>query len=223
MRYITDEITFVNRKNLDMNITQLNLETIPAPEPKTISGLKYIPDYIKIDEQNQLLDIIDQQEWAIESFESKRRLQQHGFRYEYENGILVASTYLGRLPDWASSIATRLYEDSLTAKVLDQATVNEYYPGQGLRGHVDCTTCFGNIIVTVSLGGYCVMDFTHSQTQEKTQFLLEPGSLLILQGESRYVWYHSVTAREVDTYQGREFVRTRRVSLTLREALFPHK
>lgn len=206
-----------------MTTVKLDLETIQEPETKAIPGLKYIPDYINADEQNQLLNTIDQQEWSIESFESKRRLQQHGFRYEYENGILVVSTYLGPLPDWASSIATRLYEDGLTTKVLDQATVNEYYPGQSLRGHIDCTTCFGNMIVTLSLGSYCVMDFTHSQTQEKTQILLEPGSLLALQGEARYVWIHSISSRNVDTYKGREFVRTRRVSLTLREALFPHK
>ncbi len=204
-------------------MTQLELEIIQESETPTIPGLKYVPHYIKLEEQNQLLNSIDQQVWSLESVESKRRIQQHGYRYDYKDGSLVASRYLGPLPEWADGIAKRLYGDGLTKTVLDQITVNEYEPGQGLPSHVDCLTCFGNIIITLSLGSSYVMEFTHSQTKEKTEILLSPGSLLILQKESRYLWQHSVTPRMKDMYKGREFVRTRRVAMTFREAIFPHK
>lgn len=206
-----------------MSRTKLDFEIILESEEIEIPGLKYIPHYISVDEQNQLIDVIDQQVWAIESIESKRRLQQHGYRYDYKNGFLAASTYIGDLPDWASRLTSRLSDDGLTATVLDQATVNEYYPGQGLTSHVDCVSCFGDTIITLSLGGSCVMEFTHSQTQEKREILLLPGSLLVLQREARYLWQHSVAALNRDKYKGREFVRSRRVSITLREAAFPHK
>lgn len=206
-----------------MNMTQLDLEIILEPETRAISGLQYVPNYINGVEQNELLNSIDQQVWSIESVEFTRRLQQHGYRYDYENGFLVSSSYLGPLPEWAASIAKRLYSDGLIATIPDQSTVNEYEPGQGLTSHVDCTTCFGDTIITLSLGSSYVMEFTHSQTKEKSEILLSPGSLLILQGEARYVWQHSVAARKIDKYKGKEIVRSRRVSLTFREALFPHK
>jgi alkylated DNA repair dioxygenase AlkB len=206
-----------------MNMTQLDLEIILEPETRAISGLQYVPNYINAAEQNELLNSIDQQVWSIESIEFTRRLQQHGYRYDYENGFLVSSSYLGPLPDWVASIAKRLYGDGLITTIPDQITVNEYEPGQGLTSHVDCTTCFGDTIITLSLGSSYVMEFTHSQTKEKSEILLLPGSLLVLQGEARYVWQHSVAARKTDKYKDKEIVRSRRVSITFREALFPHK
>jgi alkylated DNA repair dioxygenase AlkB len=142
---------------------------------------------------------------------------------DYRNGILVASTYIGSLPDWADNIAKRLHSDRLIASVPDQVTVNEYLPGQGVSSHVDCTACFGDTIITLSLGSSCVMDFTHPQTQQKASVLLLPGSVLASQKAARYLWKHGIAAREVDTYKGKEFVRTRRISVTFREAAFPYK
>lgn len=204
-------------------MTKLDVRNLSNSDVIAIPGLTYIPNYVNVDEQNQLLNVIDQQVWSLESIESKRRIQQHGYRYDYKNDILVSVSCLGSLPDWAQNIAKRLYSDRVTKTPLDQLTVNEYEPGQGLRSHVDCVTCFGNTIITLSLGSSYVMEFTHYHTKEKREILLLAGSLLVLQGEARYVWQHSVIPRYKDIYQGREFVRTRRVSLTFREALFPYK
>lgn len=210
-------------KDCQLDMTEFDFDIFQESETLTIPGLTYIPHYIDVLDQHQLLQEIDEQEWSIESLESTRRIQQHGYRYEYQNGILVACNYLGALPDWAMRIAKRLYGDGLTEIVLDQATVNEYEPGQGLRNHIDCITCFGDTLSTISLGSPYVMEFTHAQTQEKRELLLLPGSLLALKREARYVWQHGVMPRERDSYHGREFIRSRRVALTFREAAFPHK
>jgi alkylated DNA repair dioxygenase AlkB len=204
-------------------MTPLNLDISFLPTTLDISGLTYIINYVTADEQKQLLKLIDQQTWALESVESKRRIQQHGYRYDYHNGILVAATYLGPLPAWAANIAKRIYSDRLISKLPDQLTVNEYKPGQGLTSHVDCVTCFGSMIATLSLGSSYVMEFTHIFTGEKRELLLLPGSLLVLKEEARYDWRHSVTPRDKDVYFGQEFVRSRRVAVTFREALFPYK
>lgn len=206
-----------------MNKTDLDCPVISESATLAIPGLKYIPRYITADEQNKLLDSIDQQSWGIDSVELQRRLQQHGYKYIYKDGFLVASLYLGPLPNWANFIAQRLTQEGITTTVPDQMTVNEYDPGQGLTGHIDCPVCFGDTIITLNLGSYCVMDFIHACTQEKRQLLLSPRSLLVLQEEARYGWEHSVAACKVDWYQGQEFMRTRRVAMTFREALFPHK
>lgn len=157
-----------------LDMTELDFDISQESETLTIPGLTYVPNYVDRLEQNQLLKEIDEQDWSIESVESTRRIQQHGYKYEYQNGILVACNYLGYLPDWAMRIAKRLYGDRLTEIVLDQATVNEYEPGQGLRSHIDCVTCFGDTLITLSLGSPYVMEFTHAQTQEQRELLLLP-------------------------------------------------
>lgn len=202
------------------NETEFTSKTSIDSEIKKVSGLTYIPDYIKLDEQNLLSETIDVQKWSIKS---QRRIQEYGYKYDYKNGAFASSTYLGALPDWTQTIATRLYNDGLMGNMPEQVIVNEYQPGQGIISHIDCIPCFGNTIITLSLGSDCVMNFTHSQTKEKAKILLKPGSLLIFQGEARYVWEHGIAECNRDNYKGKEFVRTRRVSLTFREILFPYK
>ena len=205
---------------LSPNETEFNLEKNFESDVKEIPGLAYITDYINLDEQNALIGLIDQQEWSTKL---KRRVQHYGYRYDYKNGSLASSQYLGALPDWAQSIASRLYDDRLTPKVFDQVIVNEYEPGQGITSHLDCIPCFGNTIISLSLGSFCVMDFTHCHTKEKASLLLSPGSLVVMQGAARYDWEHGIAARNKDKYKDREIVRSRRVSMTFREVLFPYK
>lgn len=202
---------------------ELDLGILPEPQVLNIPGLTYIPNYINEQEQNQLLNFVDQQPWAIDSEELTRRIQQHGYKLIYQKGVLVASCYLGALPDWLGEMARRFVADGLTPTVPEQVTINEYLPGQGIRSHIDCDTCFGNTVITLSVGSSCVMQFTHVHTKEKAEILLLPGSLLILKGAARYHWLHGVAPRQADIYKGKEFVRARRVSLAFREVLFPHK
>ncbi len=200
--------------------TELGLEANLESDAIQIPGLTYLPHYITVDEQNKLINIIDQQEWSTKL---RRRVQHYGYRYDYKNGSLASSSYLGDLPNWAGGIAKRLSDDGLTTKVPDQVIINEYEPGQGITSHVDCVPCFGKTIISLSLGSSCVMDFTHSQIKQKASILLLPRSLVVMQGAARYEWQHSIAARKKDKYKGRELVRTRRVSMTFREVLFPYK
>jgi alkylated DNA repair dioxygenase AlkB len=198
----------------------LGLEANLESDAIQIPGLTYLPHYITVDEQNKLINIIDQQEWSTKL---RRRVQHYGYRYDYKNGSLASSSYLGDLPNWAGGIAKRLSDDGLTTKVPDQVIINEYEPGQGITSHIDCVPCFGKTIISLSLGSSCVMDFTHSQIKQKASILLLPRSLVVMQGAARYEWQHSIAARKKDKYKGRELVRTRRVSMTFREVLFPYK
>lgn len=199
---------------------KLALETSLNSEIAKVSGLTYIPDFLNENEQASLLEIIDQQQWSIKE---QRKIQEYGYKYDYKNGSFVSSAYLGNLPEWTQNIANQLSEIGLVANVPDQVIVNEYQPGQGIVSHIDCIPCFSNTIIILSLGSACVMNLTHSQTHEEVKILLQPGSLLVAQGEARYVWSHGILACKQDSYKGQELVRNRRVSLTFREVLFPYK
>ena len=182
----------------------------------TISGLRYLPDYVSVDEETALLATIDQQPWLTDL---KRRVQHYGYRYDYLSKRVDASLRLGNLPAWADALAARMFADGLTPERLDQAIINEYQPGQGIASHIDCEPCFGNTILSLTLGSTCVMTFTHVKTQRQVPMLLERGSLVVMQGEARHEWKHGIAARKSDEFNGRIYQRGRRVSITLRTVI----
>lgn len=199
---------------LSADATELDLQSLLDLAAK-IPGLTYIPDYISASSSEQLLFTIDRQIWSTAL---KRKVQHYGYKYDYKKRSL-SSMHLGALPNWALDMAQRLTLEGLTEKLPSQVIVNEYQPGQGIASHIDCVPCFGDTIISLSLGGTCVMEFTHGKTKEKIPVLLLPRSIIILQGAARYEWQHGIPARKTDKYQARVFVRTRRVSLTFRTVL----
>ncbi|WP_448265169.1 alpha-ketoglutarate-dependent dioxygenase AlkB [Nostoc sp. DSM 114159] len=184
---------------------------------RRIIGLKYIINYITEDEHDELLEMIDRQTW-METL--KRRVQHYGYRYDYKKHSLDSSMYLGNLPSWILRIARRLHEDRFFKKVPEQIIINEYMPGQGIADHVDCPPCFDKTIISLSLGSTCVMNFTNVKTLEKIPILLSPRSLIVLQEDARYEWKHGIAPRKTDKYEGKEFIRKRRVSITFRNIMF---
>lgn len=181
-----------------------------------ISGLTVAHDYLSDDEQASLIGIIDQQLWLTDL---KRRVQHYGYRYDYKARKVDANAYLGALPEWAARLALRLNQDGYIAEVPDQLIVNEYEPGQGIASHVDCIPCFGDTILSISLGSECVMVFTEIASKREVPVLMTRGSLIVMRGESRYAWKHGIAARKTDRYESHEIVRGRRVSMTYRKII----
>ncbi len=181
-----------------------------------IPGLKYIPNFISSDEEKQLLLRINSNEWLTDL---KRRVQHYGWKYDYKSRNIDYRMYLGQLPEWASMIATRLFERSLTSELADQVIVNEYIPGQGIANHVDCEPCFGDSIVSLSLGSSCIMNLINLSTKEKIELVLEPGSAIVIQDESRYKWSHGIPARLADTINSQYTKRQLRLSMTFRKVI----
>jgi len=95
-----------------------------------IEGLQFIPEYIKMNEENQLLMAIDKEPWL---FDLKRRVQHYGYKYDYKARRIDISMKIGKLPDWGQEIAIRLCEDGYFDKIPDQLIINEYKIG---RAHV---------------------------------------------------------------------------------------
>jgi alkylated DNA repair dioxygenase AlkB len=178
-----------------------------------ISGLRYLPNYITRQEHDQLLAIIDQQPW-LDTL--KRRVQHYGYRYDYKSRSVDASMFLGALPMWIAPLTGRLQREGLVTQAPDQLIVNEYEPGQGISAHVDSIAAFGDTVLSLTLGSACVMLFSKLKYEEAVPLLIEPCSLVIMQGEARYQWKHSIPPRKRDSYLGQTIERARRVSLTFR-------
>jgi alkylated DNA repair dioxygenase AlkB len=181
-----------------------------------VSGLSYIPDFIDSAAESDLLRTIDVQSWITEL---KRRVQHYGWRYDYKARSVTNDLRIGALPEWLQAFAVRLQQAGYFPEIPDQVIINEYHSGQGISAHIDCVPCFADTIASLSLSSPCVMDFIHSKTGDKSSLLLEPRSLLVLTGDSRYVWQHAIAARENDRFQGQIISRTRRISLTFRKVI----
>jgi alkylated DNA repair dioxygenase AlkB len=191
-------------------------QIITLPDVPSIVGLQYIRDFIDQKKHDDLLCQIDSAPWLTEL---KRRVQHYGYKYDYKSRSVNHSMHIGPLPQWAEELAHLLFERRLTPERPDQVIVNEYRRGQGIANHVDCVPCFADTIISLSLGSACVMKFTNKETHHVFPLLLEPRSLVILQGEARFDWMHGIPARKTDQYQNMTIQRGRRVSLTFRKVI----
>jgi len=61
---------------------------------------------------------------------------------------------------------------SPAAAVIDQVTVNAYAAGQGIAGHIDTHESFEEGVVSLSLGGDVVMEFTYAASEPRTDAAL---------------------------------------------------
>ena len=181
-----------------------------------INGLTFIENYLSSEQEKKLIKEIDSQPWLSDL---RRRVQHYGFKYDYRSRRIDVTMRIGKLPNWATKIAVKLHDEGYFREVPDQLIVNEYQVGQGITPHIDCQPCFEDTIVSISLNSTAVMNFSRPTTKEKIPVFLPRRSAVILKGESRYEWKHSIPARKTDKYQNKIYQRERRVSLTFRKVI----
>uniref|UniRef100_A0A7S1IZX1 Fe2OG dioxygenase domain-containing protein n=1 Tax=Eutreptiella gymnastica TaxID=73025 RepID=A0A7S1IZX1_9EUGL len=184
------------------------------------SGLTYIPEFIKMDDERRLLDWLNDRNWAGDL---ERRTQQFGYKFEYHHGQALTRIRPPdpdcRLPAIFDCFIPNLLDAGYPHQP-DQVIVNEYVMNQGIQPHIDRKDHFDHGVASLSMGGYATMVFhppKHLSHLMPMGLLLEPRSLLILTGDARLDWYHSIPKVKVEvTANGKRFPRTKRVSITLR-------
>lgn len=177
---------------------------------------RYLSGYIDGTAEKHLLEQVDDADWRADL---SRRVQHYGYVYDYRARTVTRDSYIGPLPDWLAGMAKRLRDEGVFERLPDQVIVNEYLPGQGIAPHVDCEPCFGDTIASLSLGSGCTMNFRDLARSATYEQRLEPCSLVVLQGESRFGWTHGIAPRKSDVYEGATIARGRRVSLTFRNVI----
>ncbi|MGW2780020.1 alpha-ketoglutarate-dependent dioxygenase AlkB [Streptomyces populi] len=201
---------------------QLSFDAGDEAASVPVPGLRYIDGWLGPDACREMLARIESEAWSTEL---RRRVQHYGHRYDYGRRSVAAAPRTAAaappLPSWALQQAVRLAREGIMDQRADQVIVNEYQPGQGISAHVDCVPCFGPVVVAISLGSGCVMDFTHPEEGRKVSVRLAPGSLCVMTGPARYDWRHGIAARKSDPEGGGRVPRGRRVSVTFRTVLGP--
>lgn len=177
-------------------------------------GLHYLPSFVTPQEQAALVSEIDAQPWRSDL---SRRVQHYGYLYDYRARVIRPEHYLGEIPAFLQPLAARLKSQTgLFESVPVQVIINEYVGPQGISWHFDALT-FGPQIATVSLLEPWHMEFDLRPSREdvrgERRSLLETGSALIMTGDSRYRWKHSIPRLNQEPGGLR---RGRRISLTFR-------
>lgn len=168
-------------------------------------GFSLRGDFISIEEERELLAAIDAQPW---NNDLKRRTQHYGWRYDYSKRS-GSSEYLGPLPLFLEQYAVRV--GKVCGRQFEQCIVNEYLPGQGISAHTDLVAAYGDHVCSLSLGSSCIMNL-HDPEKKMHELDLPRRSLLVMHGDARYKWKHSIAARKSD----KGVPRGRRVSVTFR-------
>lgn len=186
-------------------------------EECNVLGLKYLANYILIEEEFELLNNINCNHWSTEL---SRRVQHYGYKYDYKSRKINESMKVGKIPGWLEIYCDRLHKDNFFKEKPDQIIVNEYEPGQGIANHVDCEPCFTDTIVSLSLNSGCYMLFTKKdQPKIKKRVFLERRSIVSLKDDMRYKWLHGIEKRKNDIVEGLEIPRRKRISLTFRKVI----
>uniref|UniRef100_A0A3Q1BK79 tRNA (carboxymethyluridine(34)-5-O)-methyltransferase n=1 Tax=Amphiprion ocellaris TaxID=80972 RepID=A0A3Q1BK79_AMPOC len=179
------------------SVTHEEETSVPLPE-----GLALVEDFVSPEEEAVLLSAID---WSSTNDDitaqkalKHRRVKHYGFEFRYDNNNVDKDKPLpAGLPDECLPVLERCVSNGHISMMPDQLTVNQYESGQGIPPHVDTHSAFEDTILSLSLGAKTVMDFCHPDGRVIAVVL--PGrSLLLMKGESRYLWTHGITPRKFD-------------------------
>ncbi len=128
-----------------------------------------------------------------------RQVIQFGSLYLYDKkqatsqgSALPIPSILIRLRHLIPALCSEIPNDYL----FDQVIINRYLPGQGIRPHSDLNV-FGEYIVSFTFQGGREMEFTQDK-QDPFKIYVEPQSMYVMTGESRYLWKHQMRPRRTD-------------------------
>ncbi|XP_056012477.1 alkylated DNA repair protein alkB homolog 8-like isoform X2 [Ostrea edulis] len=198
-----------------------------SPSLERPPGLFVFEDFISEEEERLFLSAVDWETLTNERGELKHRQVKHfGFEFKYGVNDVDADDPLPQgIPQVCSAFLERTRATGHISHYPDQLTVNRYQPGQGIPSHIDTGPAFEDGIMSLSLGSQVLMDFYHPDGRQLS-VLLPPRSLLIMTGESRYVWSHGITPRKSDIIPSDEgnlnvVPRGVRTSFTFRKIIHP--
>ncbi|XP_067663773.1 alkylated DNA repair protein alkB homolog 8-like [Haliotis asinina] len=172
-----------------------------APSREMPKGLVLLPDFVTPELEMNLLDQINWNEQGSEAQRTlkHRRVKHYGYEFKYGiNNVDPNDPLPEGVPESCREFLSRAMEMGVVKHYPDQLTVNQYEPGQGIPPHVDTPPAFEDGIMSLSLGSQAVMDFRHPDDGRHLSVLLPQRSLLVMSGDSRYIWSHGITPRKSD-------------------------
>ena len=186
----------------DINKTHAN-DMPDASVKVNIPGIIIVENFITPEEEAEIFKEIDKREWHKLA---TRRVQHDGYEFIYGHNNVNPNNKLGPLPTWIQGPLKKL--EAETDKVngegsgLDQLTINDYQPGDGIPPHVDAIGPFEEAFGAISMGSGAVMTFRHPDGRQMHAYY-PPRSAVIFTGEGRKIWTHGIACRKLDRVEGK--------------------
>ena len=166
-----------------------------APIEASIEGLVYQPEFLSLNEEEQLIALISTLPLHAAKYKqylARRRVMSFGGSYDFDTNRLLPGVELDpRLIGLRDKVARWI---NVQPQDLVHVLVAEYAGGTQLGWHRDVPDF--ETIVGVSLGGYATLRFRPYPDLPETRkvMLLEvaPRSIYKMAGEARWGWQHSV-------------------------------
>jgi alkylated DNA repair dioxygenase AlkB len=175
-----------------------------AVAPPLPPGMRYEPEFLRADEERELVEFaasLPLQEMRYKGYTARRRVVSYGGRYDFDANRLETGAPLPReLEPLRARVADWL---GLQPQAFTQVLVAEYRPGTPLGWHRDVPDF--EDIVGVSLLAEGQMRFRPyppeaSKKGDVLKVTVEPRSIYLLHGASRWGWQHSVAAARALRY-----------------------
>ncbi|XP_013420002.2 alkylated DNA repair protein alkB homolog 8 [Lingula anatina] len=164
-------------------------------------GLIYLEEFIIEEEEQDFLEFFKTQDADCADTQKTlkhRKVKHYGFEFIYgPNNVDLEKPLEGGIPTVCDGLLDKLMAKGYIQQRPDQLTINQYEPGQGIPPHVDTHSPFEDGLISLSLGSQAVMDFRHPDGRH-LPVVLQPRSVIIMTGESRYLWTHGITPRKAD-------------------------
>lgn len=111
------------------------------------------------------------------------------YQYTYSNSVKNALQWTPELLYLKNLI------ESKTGEKFNSCLLNLYHNGnEGMGWHSDNEKELGKhpVIASLSFGASRKFSLKHNTTKQKIDLVLEPGSLLLMKGETQEKWWHSI-------------------------------
>lgn len=155
-------------------------------------GLFVIDDFISIEEELSILNIIDDKKDRVTKQKNRNSIKRYGSDIPYPANI-VSKT----IPDYLENINLKIFESGFIKQKPDSISINEYLKGQEINPHIDSISS-GEVIIVLSLLSNATMKF--NKKNESFLVELKNRSLVVMRNEIRYKWMHSIIPVENKRY-----------------------
>ena len=173
-------------------------------------GFRFIPEFITEEEERTLIRLAKDFRW--EQDVTTRRTVQFGFKYNYKTKTISKGTPWIPELEW---LRVKLRDAKIFDGLAHQCIVNEITPPNGFGAHIDGDAFADTIAIlgTQSAVNFIVHDEERKEYYEERS---KRRSLMVMQQEARYRYYHSIPEGIDDVWNGHTTARGVRISYTVR-------
>ena len=167
-----------------------------------------LPEFVSELEETVIVQEIDKINW-VES-QSGRRKQDFGPKVNFKRKKIKLDTFKG-FPEHSEVLLNRMKSTDILSDFQPVEMCNlEYEPSKGsaIDPHFDDFWLWGERLVTINLLSETCYTLTQSNSNREIIISLPARSLIVLYGDARHIWMHSIA---------RSHITTRRIGITIRE------